>query len=313
MQTVRFQSIARTSTVRSRCWRRAADHPDPRYAEEAARIRSWLTHLDSREAYIWRSGRSVPSAALAHRAQAARETPPHLLGRKTRKMIERRGRDPEFQALEREVTAVRPARVLDAGCGEGGVAMAIAARHPGARRGGRGGRRDQRGDRPAPEPLLQRGVSRGAGRGSPRGLPARLLRPRLLVRGARARARRGGDDRLDPHRAAAGRALLLRGADARVPRPRPAPGLRPDSRLRGSLSRLLGAGLKERFGREKDFRLAKIPGAGSPASCPTRWSRSSSARSSSATPSPDRAPPLRRASPTLRRRNTGGTRRRPGR
>ena len=27
-----------------------ASHPDPRYAAEAARIRSWLTHLDSREA-----------------------------------------------------------------------------------------------------------------------------------------------------------------------------------------------------------------------------------------------------------------------
>ena len=48
-------------------------------------------------------------------------------------MIERRGRDPEFRELEREITAVRPTRVLDAGCGEGAVAMAIASRHPGAR------------------------------------------------------------------------------------------------------------------------------------------------------------------------------------
>src|SRR5262245_66696503 len=27
-------------------------HPDARYAAQAARIRSWLTHLDSREAYV---------------------------------------------------------------------------------------------------------------------------------------------------------------------------------------------------------------------------------------------------------------------
>jgi SAM-dependent methyltransferase len=53
-----------------------------------------------------------------------------LSGKKTRKMIERRGRDPEFQELEREVEAVRPRRVLDAGSGEGGVAMALCARHP---------------------------------------------------------------------------------------------------------------------------------------------------------------------------------------
>jgi SAM-dependent methyltransferase len=53
-----------------------------------------------------------------------------LSGKKTRKMIERRGRDPEFQELEREVDAVKPRRVLDAGSGEGGVAMALCARHP---------------------------------------------------------------------------------------------------------------------------------------------------------------------------------------
>ena len=45
-------------------------------------------------------------------------------------MHERRARDPEFQELEREVDRVRPRRVLDAGSGEGGVAMALGARHP---------------------------------------------------------------------------------------------------------------------------------------------------------------------------------------
>jgi SAM-dependent methyltransferase len=104
--------------------------PHPRYAEQAARIRSWLTHLASREAYIsaqdeqyrrlrWRMGFKLIEKRIRM-----------LLGRKTRKMIERRVRDPEFQALEREVSTVRPRHLLDAGSGEGGVAMALAARYP---------------------------------------------------------------------------------------------------------------------------------------------------------------------------------------
>ena len=110
-----------------------AQHPDPRYAAEAARIRSWLTHLGSREAYIgaqesqyrrlrWRAGLKL----LDKRIRMA-------LGRKTRKMVERRGRNPEFQELERDVQMVKPERVLDAGCGEGAVAMAVGARYPSAR------------------------------------------------------------------------------------------------------------------------------------------------------------------------------------
>jgi len=107
-----------------------AAHADPRYAEQASRIRSWLTHLESRESYVtaqeaqyrrlrWKAGLKL----LEKRIRM-------LIGRKTRKLIERRARDPEFQELEREVAAVRPRRVLDAGSGEGGVAMALGARHP---------------------------------------------------------------------------------------------------------------------------------------------------------------------------------------
>lgn len=107
-----------------------AAHPDLRYAEQAARIRSWLTHLESREAYVeaqeaqyarlrWKAGLKLLEKRLRM-----------LIGRKTRKLVERRARDPEFQELEREVAAVRPRRVLDAGSGEGGVAMALGARHP---------------------------------------------------------------------------------------------------------------------------------------------------------------------------------------
>ncbi len=110
-----------------------AVHPDPRYAEQAAKIRGWLTHLGSREAYLaaqegqyrrlrWRAGIKLLEKRLRI-----------LLGRKTRKMVARRSRNPEFVELEREVAALAPRRVLDAGCGEGGVAMAVAARHPTAR------------------------------------------------------------------------------------------------------------------------------------------------------------------------------------
>jgi len=106
-----------------------AANPDTRYAEQAARIRSWLTHLESREAFVdaqeeqyrrlrWKAGLKL----LEKRIRM-------LVGRKTRKLIERRARDPEFQELEREVAALRPRRVLDAGSGEGGVAMALGARH----------------------------------------------------------------------------------------------------------------------------------------------------------------------------------------
>lgn len=134
MQAVRFQCYRENIYGALELVESAhARHPDPRYAAEAARIRSWLTHLDTRDAYIgaqesqyrrlrWRAGLKL----LEKRIRMA-------LGRKTRKMVERRGRNPEFQELERDIAAVKPARVLDAGCGEGGVAMAVAARYPAAR------------------------------------------------------------------------------------------------------------------------------------------------------------------------------------
>ena len=107
-----------------------AAHPDPRYAEQAVKIRGWLTHLGSREAYLaaqedqyrrlrWRAGLKLLEKQIRI-----------LLGRKTKKMVGRRARNPEFVELEREIASVAPRRVLDAGCGEGGVAMAVAARHP---------------------------------------------------------------------------------------------------------------------------------------------------------------------------------------
>lgn len=105
-------------------------HPDPRYAEQAQRIRSWLTHLESREAYIQAQDEQYRRLRWKLGLKLLEKRVRIWLGRKTRKMIERRGRDPEFQALEREVAAVKPQRVLDAGSGEGGVAMTLGARYP---------------------------------------------------------------------------------------------------------------------------------------------------------------------------------------
>lgn len=107
-----------------------ARRPDPRYAELSARIRSWLGHLASREAYIAAQEEQYKGLRWKMGLKLIEKRLRMLTGKKTRKMIERRGRDPEFQELEREVEAVRPRRVLDAGSGEGGVAMALCARHP---------------------------------------------------------------------------------------------------------------------------------------------------------------------------------------
>jgi len=107
-----------------------AARPDPRYAKEAARIRSWLGHLQSREAYVAAQEQQYKGLRWKMGLKLLEKRIRMLSGKKTRKMIERRGRDPEFQELEREVDAVKPRRVLDAGSGEGGVAMALCARHP---------------------------------------------------------------------------------------------------------------------------------------------------------------------------------------
>lgn len=107
-----------------------AERPDPRYAEQAARIRSWLTHLESREAYVDAQERQYKRLRWKAGLKLLEKRIRIMLGKKTRKMIDRRTADAEFGALEREVALVRPRRVLDAGSGEGGVAMALGARHP---------------------------------------------------------------------------------------------------------------------------------------------------------------------------------------
>ena len=108
-------------------------HPDARYTREASRIQSWLGHLADRAAYAaiherqYRALRWKPGLKLLEKQVRM------LLGRKTRKMIERRGNNAEFRELEGEVQAVDARRVLEVGSGEGGVAMALASRYPAVR------------------------------------------------------------------------------------------------------------------------------------------------------------------------------------
>ncbi len=105
-------------------------YPDARYAAQAERIRSWLTHLESRDAYIKAQEAQYKRARWTLGLKLLEKQIRILLGKKTRKMMQRIARKPEFQFLEQELLAVRPARVLDGGCGEGGAALALAARHP---------------------------------------------------------------------------------------------------------------------------------------------------------------------------------------
>ena len=103
---------------------------NPVYKEHAERVRGWTEHLRSRAAY-------ADAYEAYYHGRKGRRTLKHLerdlrvlLGFKTRKVVRRTAKDPEYQRLEREVEAVRPARVFDAGSGEGRVALTLAARHP---------------------------------------------------------------------------------------------------------------------------------------------------------------------------------------
>jgi len=108
----------------------AATYPDPRYDELVTKIRGWLSHLDTRDAYVraqeaqYRRLRwDIGLKWIERRARV-------LVGRKTRKLVQRRAAKPEFELLEREILTHRPLRVLDGGAGEGGAALAVGARHP---------------------------------------------------------------------------------------------------------------------------------------------------------------------------------------
>lgn len=107
----------------------AAD-PRPEYAVQAERIRKSLAHMENPAAYARAYERYYRRLRARFGFKRLEKEIRILLGRKTAKMVARNARKPEVQLLEREVLAVEPARVFDAGCGEGRVALTIAARHP---------------------------------------------------------------------------------------------------------------------------------------------------------------------------------------
>jgi SAM-dependent methyltransferase len=104
--------------------------PSPVYTCQIARIRTWLEPLERREIYAatyeryYRRVKQVWGLKWLEREIRVRS------GRKAWRVVERHARHPEFVRLEREVRAVGARHVLDAGCGEGRVAMTLAARQP---------------------------------------------------------------------------------------------------------------------------------------------------------------------------------------
>jgi 2-polyprenyl-3-methyl-5-hydroxy-6-metoxy-1,4-benzoquinol methylase len=110
-----------------------ATFPSPRYSAEAAKVRDWLRHLQTREAYVAAYERYYQSVKLGLGLQMLDRAFRTLTGRRTRKIVERCAGNPEFRLLEREALALGATRVLDAGCGEGRMTLTLGARHPGIR------------------------------------------------------------------------------------------------------------------------------------------------------------------------------------
>jgi 2-polyprenyl-3-methyl-5-hydroxy-6-metoxy-1,4-benzoquinol methylase len=103
---------------------------DPRYKSEADRIRSWLRHLETRDAYAAAYERYYRRVKRRFGFKLLEREFRTLIGRKTRKMVARCSGLREFQLVEQEVAAHGARHVLDAGCGEGRMALTLGARHP---------------------------------------------------------------------------------------------------------------------------------------------------------------------------------------
>ncbi|OLC13981.1 MAG: hypothetical protein AUH29_11440 [Candidatus Rokubacteria bacterium 13_1_40CM_69_27] len=101
-----------------------------RYAARAAQIRSWLQHLSRPQDYAAVYERFYEERKGRFSLKRLERDLRVLLGRKTRKTVQRIAADPEFRLLDQEVIKHHPARVLDAGCGEGRVAITLGCRHP---------------------------------------------------------------------------------------------------------------------------------------------------------------------------------------
>lgn len=106
-------------------------HDHPALATERARIQSWLAHLRDRRAYADAYERYYAGSRGGVTLKRLEVWLRIALGIKTRKTVARVRRDPEFRRLEEEIVHADARRILDAGCGEGRVALTIAARHPG--------------------------------------------------------------------------------------------------------------------------------------------------------------------------------------
>jgi len=107
--------------------------PDHRYTARAEEIRSWLRHLESRRAYAAAYEEYYRRSKGRLELKRLERDVRILLGRKTRKTVRRVVEYPEYQLLEREIIERRPARVLDAGCGEGRIALCLGHRFPSIR------------------------------------------------------------------------------------------------------------------------------------------------------------------------------------
>jgi len=106
---------------------------NPAYDAEMARIRSWLAPLARRDTYAATYERYYRRVKYSSWLKVVERRLRTLMGRKTRRLVERHARHSEFMRLEREVRRVNAHRVLDAGCGEGRSAITLAARNPGVR------------------------------------------------------------------------------------------------------------------------------------------------------------------------------------
>src|SRR5580765_2488973 len=181
------------------------------------------------------AGGAVSPAALANGPEALREADPHAdrpqdaqADRSARARSRIPGAGARGRARASRARARRRQRRGRRGDGAGRTASEPTGR-------GRRGLAHQREDRATAESLRERRVPAGLRRGGAPLLPGRLVRPRLLVRGPRARTRRRRDPTVDRDGAASRRPLRVRRPDARAARDRPDPGLHADPRIRRPL------------------------------------------------------------------------------
>ena len=106
---------------------------DPHYASRVVEIRSWMRHLATPNSYAAAYERYYRQRKTGLRFKILERNLRILLGRKTRKTVCRIAEYPEYKLLEGEIVKHRPTRVLDAGCGEGRIALTLGDRFPAIR------------------------------------------------------------------------------------------------------------------------------------------------------------------------------------